>query len=263
MKLGTQKMAGVALAALLATTAAACDENILDQMADRQPRAMRYKESAFYSDGLSMRAPPEGTVPRERITLNRALTAGREADGPIQPNTEALPHYVNTPPIPVSRKLLELGRKRFDITCATCHGPLGDGNSIVATQMALRPPPSLIKAQYVQKPAGYIFEVATKGFGLMASYASELTVEERWAVVAYLRALQLAQNTPASALPPDVRQQLESLPAGGERSGSEPSEGSAPPARDSAGRSPASSTRPAPVPAPQAPRPHAPDEEKR
>ncbi len=144
---------------------------------------------------------------------------------------------MNTPPIPVSRKLLELGRKRFDITCATCHGPLGDGNSIVATQMALRPPPSLIKAQYVQKPAGYIYEVVTKGFGLMASYASELTVEERWAVVAYLRALQLAQNTPAAALPPDVRQQLESLPAGAEN--------------------------PAAVPVPQAPKPHGPDEEKR
>ncbi|MES1205609.1 MAG: cytochrome c [Pseudomonadota bacterium] len=237
MKLGTQKMIGAVLTALLAGTAVACDENILDPMADRQPRATRYKESAFYADGLSMRAPPEGTVPRERATLNRPLTAGRDADGPIQSNIEPLPHYVNTPPIPVSRKLLELGRKRFDITCATCHGPLGDGNSIVATQMALRPPPSLVKAQYVQKPAGYIYEVVTKGFGLMASYAAELTVEERWAVVAYLRALQLAENTPAAALPPDVRQQLESLPAGAES--------------------------PAAVPVPQAPKPHGPDEEKR
>ncbi|HVT09538.1 MAG TPA: cytochrome c [Polyangia bacterium] len=237
MKLASQKMVGALLLALLAASVVACDENILDPMADRQPRATRYKESAFYADGLSMRAPPEGTVPRERVTLNRPLTAGRDADGPIQSNIEPVAHYVNTPPIPVSRKLLELGRKRFDITCATCHGPLGDGNSIVATQMALRPPPSLIKAQYVQKPAGYIYEVVTKGFGLMASYATELTVEERWAVVAYLRALQLAENTPAAALPPDVRQQLESLPAGAER--------------------------PAPVPAPQAPKPHAPDEEKR
>jgi mono/diheme cytochrome c family protein len=236
MKVHLHRLMGPAL--LLVTVAAAgCDENILDQMADRQPRAMRYKESAFYADGLAMRAPPEGTVPRERVTLNQPLTAGRTADGPLQPNMEALPHYVNTPPIPVSRKLLELGRKRFDITCATCHGPLADGNSIVATQMALRPPPSLIKAQYVQKPAGYIYEVVTKGFGLMASYAAELTVEERWAVVAYLRALQLAQNTPVAALPPDVRQQLESMPAGVER--------------------------PAPIPAPQAPKPHGPDEEKR
>jgi mono/diheme cytochrome c family protein len=199
------------IAALLAGTA--CDENILDPMADRQPKANRYRESAFYADGLSMRGAPEGTVPRERITLNPRLTTGREADGPMQPNGEPLPQYVTTIPVPVTRKLLELGRKRFDITCATCHGPLGDGESIVARQMALRPPPSLHK--YIDRPAGYLFEVATKGFGMMASYAAELTVEERWAVVAYIRALQLSQTTPAAELPPDVRQQLEAQPAGG------------------------------------------------
>ena len=199
------------LTALL--SAAGCDENILDQMADSQPKANRYKESHFYEDGLSMRAAPEGTVPRERITLNPRLTTGREVDGPVQPNTEPLPNYVATVPVPMSRKLLELGRKRFDITCGTCHGPLADGNSIVATQMALRPPPSLLQAKYVSKPAGYIYEVISKGFGLMANYSAELTVEERWAVVAYLRALQLSQSTAVSALPPEARQQLDALPA--------------------------------------------------
>ena len=181
-------------------------------MADSQPKSIRYKESAFYADGLSMRAAPEGTVPRERITLNPRLTTGREPDGPMQPNAEPLPNYVATVPLPISRKLLELGRKRFDITCATCHGPLADGKSIVATQMSLRPPPSLQDPKFVAKPAGYIYEVITKGFGMMASYAAELSVEERWSVVAYLRALQLSQNTPVSALPPEIRQQLEALP---------------------------------------------------
>jgi hypothetical protein len=200
------------LSLLLGLTTVACNENILDPMADAQQKSIRYKESAFYADGLSMRAAPEGTVPRERITLNPRLTAGREPDGPVQPNMEPLPNYVATVPLPISRKLLDLGRKRFDITCATCHGPLADGKSIVATQMALRPPPSLQTAQYVGKPAGYIYEVITKGFGLMASYAAELSVEERWAVVAYLRALQLSQNTPVGALPPEIRQQLEALP---------------------------------------------------
>jgi hypothetical protein len=202
-----------ALSLLLGLGALGCNENILDQMADEQPKSTRYKESNFYADGLSMRAAPEGTVPRERITLNRRLTAGREPDGPVQPNTEPLPNYVTTVPLPMSRKLLDLGRKRFDITCATCHGPLADGRSIVATQMSLRPPPSLQDPKFVAKPAGYIYEVITKGFGLMASYAAELTVEERWAVVAYLRALQISQNTPVGALPPEIRQQLEALPA--------------------------------------------------
>ena len=199
--------------ALLAMGASACDENILDPMADSQPKANRYRESKFYADGLTMQAPPKGTVPRERITLNAPLTTGREADGPIQSNGEPLPVYVKVVPLPVTRKLLDLGRKRYDITCGTCHGPLGDGDSIVARQMALRPPPSLHR--YIEKPAGYIYEVATKGFGMMASYAAELTVEERWAVVAYIRALQLSQSTPAAELPPAVRQQLEALPASG------------------------------------------------
>ena len=107
-----------------------------------------------------------------------------------------------TIPVPMTHKLLELGRKRYDITCGTCHGPLGDGDSIVARQMALRPPPSLHR--YIDRPAGYIYEVITKGFGMMASYAAELTIEERWAVVAYIRALQLSQNTPAvGAVPAD------------------------------------------------------------
>jgi hypothetical protein len=201
------------LVALAGASASCIDENILDPMADRQPRAFRYKESAFFEDGLSMHAPPEGTVPRERITQNVPLTTGRLPDGPIQPNGEALPHFVTTIPLPVTPKLLALGRKRFDITCATCHGPVGDGVSIVATQMSLRPPPSLLARNYVEKPSGYIYEVVTKGFGLMASYAAELTVEERWAVVAYLRALQLSQSAAVGDVPADKRGQLEASPA--------------------------------------------------
>ena len=179
-------------------------------MADRQPKANRYRESKFYSDGLTMQAPPAGSVPRERITLNPRLTTGREPDGPIQTNGEPLPMYVTTIPVPMSRKLLDVGRKRYDITCGTCHGMLGDGDSIVARQMALRPPPSLHR--YTDRPAGYLYEVISKGFGMMASYAAELTIEERWAVVAYVRALQLSQGTPAVELPADVRQRLEALP---------------------------------------------------
>jgi len=198
--------------ALAGASASCIDENILDPMADRQPRAGRYKESAFYDDGLSMHAPPEGTVPRERITQNAPLTTGRLPDGPMQANGEFLPKYVTTIPLPVSAKLLALGRKRFDITCATCHGPVGDGISIVGTQMALRPPPSLISQKYVDKPSGDLYEVVVKGFGLMASYAAELTVEERWAVVAYLRALQLSQSATVADVPPEKVRNLDAPP---------------------------------------------------
>jgi mono/diheme cytochrome c family protein len=213
-----QTLRGLPLLALgalsLPLTLAGCiDENILDVMADSQPRAGRYKESAFFDDGLTMLAPPAGTVPRERITQNAPLTTGRLADGPMQPNGEMLPKYVTTFPLPVTKELMALGRKRFDITCGTCHGPVGDGVSIVATQMSLRPPPSLVKQQYIEKPVGYLFEVASKGFGMMASYAAELSVEERWAVVAYIRALQISQSTAAESLSPAVRQALDAAPA--------------------------------------------------
>jgi len=198
--------------ALPALASLGCDENILDPMADRQPRAHAYNESIFFSDGLSMRAPPDGTVPRERVLGNVTLTTGREGEtGQIAPNGERVPSYARAIPIPVTRKLLDLGRKRFDITCATCHGPVGDGNSIVANQMSLRPPPSLHK--YNDRAPGYIFEVISKGFGLMASYAAELTIEERWAVVAYVRALQISQSVTLDSIPPGERARLEAMPA--------------------------------------------------
>lgn len=200
------------LAAALAPLGAGCDENILDPMADRQPKVKPYKESAFYEDGLGMRAPPEGTVPRERSRLGMLLTAGHTLEtGPYSPNGEPVNGgFATTIPLPVTGKLLALGRKRFDITCATCHGPLGDGDSIVARQMALRPPPSLHR--YSDRPPGYIFEVMSKGFGMMASYAAELTIEERWAVVAYVRALQLSQNVPVDNIPATERARLMAQP---------------------------------------------------
>ena len=194
--------------ALLASVG--CDEQILNPMADRQPKARAYRESPFYANGLTMQAPPKGTVPRERKVMNVALTAGTTGPtGQFAPNGEELRHYVTKVPLPVTPELMALGRKRWDITCGTCHGPAGDGKSIVATQMALRPPPSLVTANYIAKPVGYLFEVATKGFGLMASYEAELTVEERWAVVAYLRALQKSQAAPLEAAPPAERARLE------------------------------------------------------
>jgi len=190
--------------------AVGCDEQVLNPMADRQPRARAYRESAFYANGLTMQAPPAGTVPRERKVMNVALTSGTMGPtGKFAPNGEELRGYVTKIPLPVTAELMALGRKRWDITCGTCHGPAADGKSIVGSQMALRPPPSLVTTNYINKPVGYIFEVATKGFGMMASYEAELTVEERWAVVAYLRALQRSQAAPLDAAPPAERARLE------------------------------------------------------
>lgn len=204
----TTRAATLMLAAAV-LSGAACNEQIFDPMAyHAQPRERAYRPSNFYDDGLVMQAPPDGTVPRERHTMAPALTTGIAGyTGQWGKNGERIVRYASRIPVPVTPALLALGRKRFNITCATCHGPLGDGDSIVAAQMALRPPPSLHK--YADRAPGYIFEVATKGFGMMASYAAELSVEERWAVVAYVRALQISQDVPATELPADERSKLD------------------------------------------------------
>jgi mono/diheme cytochrome c family protein len=186
----------------LVVTLSGCDEDLLNPMANRQPRVQAYGVSDFYEDGLAMRDPPAGTVPRERVVLNTAMSTGKTTG----PTGEI---FVSAIPVKVDRTLIQLGRKRFDITCATCHGPVGDGDSIVARQMALRPPPSL--HLYADRAPGYIYEVITHGFGLMASYAAELDVRERWAVVAYVKALQISQATPLDRLSPEERARVQAM----------------------------------------------------
>jgi mono/diheme cytochrome c family protein len=164
-----------------------------------QEKVKTYRESDIFADGISMRPPPAGTVPRERV-IDPAIETGRNPD--------------ETPvariPVQLTRELLETGRKRFEITCAACHGLVGDGKSLVARNMSLRKPPSL--HDYASRPDGYLFQVISEGFGLMPSYAGELEVEERWAVVAYVRALQISQRTRLAQVPPDVRARLEKEP---------------------------------------------------
>jgi mono/diheme cytochrome c family protein len=174
---------------------AACgDTSIFDPM-ERQPRGRAFAENPFFDDGRAMRTPPAGTVPRERIVQNPALTQGR-VDG----------KEVTEIPIPLTRAVLEAGRRKFDIFCATCHGILGDGRSPVAANMALRLPPNLIERRGMA--VGHYYEVIANGFGLMPGYAAELDVHERWAVIAYLRALQLSQNAPIALAPQPEREKL-------------------------------------------------------
>ncbi len=186
------------LLALLAPLGA-CE--VLDPMISQQ-KVKTYRESEFWPDRVSMRPPQPGTVAREDVLAPEVAT-GRGPDGKA----------LTRPPIPLTRKLLEQGRTRFDIHCAVCHGYLGDGVSLVARNMAIRPPPSLLSR--VQQTDGWYFQVMSEGFGVMPSYASALSPEERWAVVGYLRALQLSQTRRAEQLSPEERARL-SLPPKGE-----------------------------------------------
>ena len=179
---------------LLFPALALCACPRLDPM-QRQAKVKAYQESGYYPDGLAMRAPPAGSVPFGAAPTAE-LATGRGPDGKPLPLS----------PLPVDLDLLSRGRSRFDITCAACHGVLGDGQSQVALNMSLRPPPSL--HLFRDLPDGYLYQVISDGFGLMPSYASVLPVRDRWAVVAYVRALQLSQHAPLDVLPGELRRQL-------------------------------------------------------
>ncbi len=159
-----------------------------------QPRGKPYKASAYFADGRLMRLPPAGVVP-----------AGALASRPVRTGLDGNA-YSTAIPLNVDRALLERGRDGFDVHCAACHGLLGDGNSVVASHMSLRQPPSLVDEPVRSFPPGRVFQVISDGYGMMPSYASSLHVDERWAVVAYLRALTLAAHTDLGTLPTDVRQ---------------------------------------------------------
>ena len=181
---------------LLAALACGCgDTTIVDPM-ERQPKFRPFAANALYEDGRAMRPPPEGTVPRERQTQRPEITTGRDRSGRV----------VSVIPIPLTRELMLQGRTKFEIHCAVCHGLVGDGVSLVATQMSLRPPPNL---HQLRNPGpGHVFQVISEGFGLMPSYAPELSSQERWAVVAYLQALRRSQAATLADAPPDIQQKL-------------------------------------------------------
>jgi mono/diheme cytochrome c family protein len=162
----------------------------------RQAKYKAYQPSEHYPDGLAMRAPPAGTVPWGSVG-DPALQQGVGPDG----------RPVPLAPVTLTPQLLAAGRKKFDIHCAVCHGLVGDGRSQVALNMSLRKPPDL--HLYRDVPDGYLYQVISKGFGLMPSYAAELTPEERWGVVGYLRALQLSQHASAAQVPAETLKRLE------------------------------------------------------
>lgn len=165
----------------------------------QQPRFDPFESSPFFSDGRTMRTPPVGTVPRERVVAPRERVSGLAGSA-----------YVTNVPRPITRGLLAEGRARFDEVCANCHGVLGDGHSAVAENMQLRRPPSLHEQRLRDAPTGRLFQVITDGYGLMPAHAPYLTVDERWAIVAYVRALQLSQNANVAALPASMQRELAS-----------------------------------------------------
>jgi len=165
-----------------------------------QPKRDPLMPSAFFDDGQSARLPVPGTVARGQLRTNEAFFTGRVGT-----------NFVTTLPIQLSQSVLERGRERFDIHCATCHGRLGDGVSIVV-QRGLQQPPSLHILRLRDQPVGYFYDVITRGFGRMPDYAASIEPADRWAIAAYVRVLQYSQHAPLTDVPAAERTRLEVLP---------------------------------------------------
>jgi len=188
-----------------------------------QARLKPYEDSAFYSDQRSVRHPPMGTIARGEKVADAAFYWGRRTLPPVitraQPPTRLTPRseltrdglaeiYVETNPIAATALTLKRGQQRFDIFCAPCHGRAGDGQGII-TRHDFPLPPTFHSEALRQAPAGYLFDVITQGYGMMYSYADRLNPADRWAVVAYIRALQLSQYAPADRLSPVDMQKIQ------------------------------------------------------
>jgi hypothetical protein len=168
-------------------------------MAD-QPAYRPLEYSDFWGDDRSARPTVPGTVARGHLEEDEIYFAGRRG-------AEFAPRI----PLHVDRKALERGRERYDIFCAPCHDRLGEGLGMVVRRGYPRPP-SLHQDRLRDAQPGYLFDVITRGFGRQAGLAAQIPVADRWAIVAYVRALQLSQHAPVAAVPPEERQRLESLP---------------------------------------------------
>lgn len=168
-----------------AGTLAGCYESDIDPMM-RQEKYKAYSATPFYADGRAMRLPPQGTVPRERVI------------GPAASESPA-----------VTYALLERGRDRYDIYCAVCHGFAGDGDSVVASKMSVRQPPSFHNERLRAYTPAQIYNAITEGYGIMPTYAAEVSTPDRWAIANYVKALQLSQHATVNDVPADKRGELD------------------------------------------------------
>jgi len=169
----------------------ACGRNMYDQ-----PKAETYEASPFFADGASSRPLPEGVISRERGAFDPSYYTGLSSTGML---TEL--------PIEVSTELLLRGQERYDIFCSACHNYNGDGGGMIV-QKGFPQPASFHDQRLLDSPVGYFYNAITNGFGRMYSYASRIPVEDRWAIAAYVKALQLSQNATIDDVPVEV---LESL----------------------------------------------------
>ncbi len=181
-------LAVIALALFLA----ACRQDMHDQ-----PRYKPLAASTFFPDGRSARPIPAHTIARDELNDDDSIHTG-EKNG----------DFLDTIPVPVNLPLLERGQERYDIFCSPCHGRSGDGEGIVA-QRGFHFPKNFDSDRLREVPPGYLFQVISNGYGGMGDYADQIPdPTDRWAIVAYLRALQLSRHATVADVPPSAQAQL-------------------------------------------------------
>jgi mono/diheme cytochrome c family protein len=169
-----------------------------------QPRLKSFKESDFFQNQMGSRQPVPGTVARGYLREDKALYTGKkdevsteapqtvtDADGNVL--VASFPNDIDYFPVPVNQELLDRGQDRFKIYCSVCHGPLGNGDGMIVRR-GFSKPPSYHDDRLRNAPVGHFFDVATNGSGKMNGYAAQVSVADRWAIVAYIRTLQISQN---------------------------------------------------------------------
>jgi mono/diheme cytochrome c family protein len=170
----------------------ACRQDMHDQ-----PKYVPLRESTFFADGRSARPPVAGTVAREQLHEDTLLYTGKVDGAPAEMF-----------PFAVDENVMARGQERYDIFCSPCHGRTGAGDGMVV-QRGYRPPPTLHADRLRLAPAGHFFDVMTNGFGAMPDYAAQIKAEDRWAIAAYIRALQLSEHATIADVPADRRGALQ------------------------------------------------------
>jgi mono/diheme cytochrome c family protein len=188
------------LAATLITAFVGCRQDMHDQ-----PKVRPYRRSAFFGDERSARPQVAGTVARGQLREDTLLVSGKAGAA-----------FSDTFPFTVDEGVLRRGQERFRIYCSPCHGQLGRGDGMIVRR-GYRQAASFHIDRLRAQPAGYFFDVISHGFGAMPDYAAQIPVKDRWAIVAYVRVLQLSEDATLADVPADRRGELDEPPAGEER----------------------------------------------
>jgi mono/diheme cytochrome c family protein len=170
----------------------ACRQDMHDQ-----PKYVPLRQSSFFGDERSARPLVAGTVARGHLHEDALLYTGKISGADA-----------TSFPFAVDEGVMARGRERFDIYCSPCHGRTGQGDGMVVRR-GFRRPPSFHQDRLRDAPVGHLFDVITNGFGAMPDYATQIRAEDRWAIIAYVRALQLSEHATLADVPADRRSGLD------------------------------------------------------